>query len=66
MPDPTPTAKARMGFRCPKCRKGHLFRSTKPGEPALGWVQCDNIECAFADTVQKVMEEQKKWIDSLE
>lgn len=61
---PDPIANVVMGFRCPKCRQGRLYRSTKPNGPALGWVECDNDECAFADTIQKVMDEMKKWIEA--
>jgi len=59
---PDPTAKAMMGFRCPKCREGRLLRSTKPNGQALGWVECTNTECGFKDTIQKMMAERRKWI----
>jgi hypothetical protein len=65
MPDPIRGANPKMGIFCPKCRKGHLLRSTKTDGPPLGWVECTNTECAYKDTIQNVMIEHRKWIDSL-
>ncbi len=53
-----------MGIFCPKCREGHLIRSTKPNGPSLGWVECTNAACAYKDTIQNVIVEHRKWIDA--
>jgi hypothetical protein len=65
MPDVDRSAKPTMGIRCPKCRKGSLVRSTKQDGPYLGWVECQNSECAYKDTIQNVVAEHRKRIGGL-
>jgi len=66
MPDVDRGAKPTMGIRCPKCRRGSLVRSTKPAGPYLGWAECTNAACSYKDTIQNVIVEHRKWIETLD